>query len=255
MELALDLSVVLLGILAGLLIGSVGIGGVVVVPALIVGFGIPATSALAAAMLAFMMSGIFGARAYSSRQSLKWSSATWLSLGAAPAAFSAGLMTHRIAPWIIEAAIALLALVAGVNALRQSRQVATGSASSVTPRSALIGSGVVTGGLSALTGTSGPLVLIPLLLRLEIPILTSLGLAQAIQLPIAAMATTGHWLAGTAEPRLGIVLGIGLGIGTWGGAQLAHRIAHDALRVIVSILLISVGLTLVVKLILVASSP
>jgi uncharacterized membrane protein YfcA len=255
LELAFELSIILLGIFAGLLIGSVGIGGVVVVPALIVVFGIPATSALAATMLAFMMSGIIGARAYSSKQSLEWNSAAWLWIGAAPAAFAARLMTHRIAAWIIEAAIALLALVAGVNALRQTRRAAAGSASSMTPRSALIGSGFVTGGLSTLTGTSGPLVLIPLLLRLEVPILTSLGLAQAIQLPIAAMATTGHWLAGTAEPRLGIVLGIGLGIGTWGGAQIAHRIAHHALRLIVSILLIPVGLVLVVKLLLQTSSP
>lgn len=248
MEPVVTLAIILLGVFAGLLIGSIGIGGVIVVPALILVFDVPPTSALAATMFAFMMSGIVGALTYSGRQSLPWRSAIWLCIGAAPAAFAAGLMTEQIASWIIEAAIALLALLAGSNALRQRHRPLTELASSSPRRSILTGSGLVAGGLSALTGTSGPLVLMPLLLRLRIPVLTTLGLAQAIQLPIAAMATIGHWLAGTAEPGLGIVLGIGLGTGTWCGARIAHRLAQRSLHRIVAALLLTVGLVLLTKL-------
>lgn len=255
MDFLVGLSIILLGAFAGLLIGAVGIGGVVVVPAMTFLFGIPVNSALAATMLAFLVSGIVGTTAYSASRALSWRAAGWLWAGAAPAALAAGLMTHRVAAWMIEAVIGLLALGSGVYSVRGTRRVATGPATPIVRGSVLIGSGAVTGILSALTGTSGPLVLIPILLRLEIPVLTALGLAQAIQLPIALSATAGHWLAGTAEPTLGIALGIGLGVGTWGGSHLAHRTAQRSLRLIVSALLVMIGLAMLLKLALLGPSP
>lgn len=244
------LSILAIGLVAGLFIGSVGIGGVIIAPTLILLFGVPTTSALAATMFAFVFSGLIGAGTYSAKQSLNWNSATWLWIGAAPAALVAGLITHRIAAPLIETAIALLALFAGIYSFRPPRDVETKPATGTTPRGTLISSGLISGSLSTLTGTSGPLVLIPVLLGLDIPIIAALGLAQAIQLPIALMGTAGHWLAGTAEPILGVTLGIGLGIGTWGGAHIAHRLSQRSLHLAVSTLLVAVGLAMLIHLVL-----
>ena len=45
---------------------------------------------------------------------------------------------------------------------------------------------------SALTGTGGPLLLMPILVFTEIPTLHALGLAQVMQIPIATMATASN---------------------------------------------------------------
>jgi uncharacterized membrane protein YfcA len=106
---------------------------------------------------------------------------------------------------------------------------------------ALAAVGAVTGLLSALTGTGGPLVLVPLLVALDFPILASIGLAQAIQLPVAAAATSGYWLSGTLDVALGLTLAAGVALGTWAGAKAAHRVPTDALRRGVAVLLVLVG--------------
>ena len=47
---------------------------------------------------------------------------------------------------------------------------------------------------SSLSGTGGPLLLIPSLLLLNFPVMVAVGLSMAIQIPIAPFATLGHVL-------------------------------------------------------------
>jgi len=107
--------------------------------------------------------------------------------------------------------------------------------------------GAATGLLSALTGTGGPLVLLPMLMALQAPVLTSLGLAQAIQLPIAAAATAGNLFAGLLDVRLGLTLAGGIALGTWVGAKAAHRLPTELLRRAVAVLLVLVGALMLVR--------
>jgi hypothetical protein len=107
------------------------------------------------------------------------------------------------------------------------------------PLLAAIGS--VTGFSSALTGTGGPLVLVPILVGLELPVHAAVGIAQAIQLPIAVFATAGHAASGVLDPALGALLGLGIGLGTFVGARIAHALPGASLRTAVSAALVLVG--------------
>ena len=91
--------------------------------------------------------------------------------------------------------------------------------------------------------------MIPILMWLQLPVLTAIGLAQAIQLPIAVLATAGNIYAGTLDVVLGLVIGLGIVFGTWGGAWLAHVLPREMLRRIVAILLALVGGTIMAKLV------
>src|SRR5690606_30959053 len=122
------------------------------------------------------------------------------------------------------------------------------------PRFGLAALGSVTGFLSAMTGTGGPLVLIPLLVWMRLPALAAIGLAQAIQLPVAALATAGNAVAGSLDLRLGAVLGIGIVAGTWAGARLAHALPRRTLHTAVAALLIAVGTSMLGGLLLAGGS-
>ena len=58
MAIAELVGIALLGIVSGLMIGCVGIGGVILVPALVFLGGIPIQIAIPAAMLAYILSGL-----------------------------------------------------------------------------------------------------------------------------------------------------------------------------------------------------
>lgn len=238
---SLDPAVVaLLGIVAGLLIGCVGIGGVIVVPALVHVGGVPIHMAIAAAMFAFLLSGIAGTLVFARQRSIRWDMTAWMWAGAMPAAFAGALAASAAPPRAIETAVGVLAAASGLHALfGDSRGAPDDGAAPTPPTLAAIGAG--TGFASAATGTGGPLVLIPILVWLKLPVLVAIGLAQAIQLPIAALATAGNVVAGTLDALLGAMLGAGIVLGTWAGARLAHVLPRSALRAFVAVLLVLVG--------------
>lgn len=244
-------AIVGLGLFSGVLIGCIGIGGVVLVPALHYLGGIPIHTAIGAAMLAYLVTGAIGTMVFGNKQSIKWNMAPWLWAGAMPGALAGALASSAAPGALLELAIGALTVVSGVHALvngavaeRPGGHGQGGSLSNAT----LAVVGAVTGFGSSLTGTGGPLVLIPILMWLGTPVLTAIGLAQAIQLPIAITATAGNAAAGTLDAWLGAVLGIGLALGTWGGAHLAHALPRATLFRIVAGVLVAVGLFIIVKL-------
>ena len=101
--------------------------------------------------------------------------------------------------------------------------------------------GALVGFGSALTGTGGPVLLVPILITLSYPALKTIGISQAIQLPIAVFAVIGFWLYGKIDVGLGIHLGIAQAAGVFIGAQIAHRLPVFQLRRLVATALIVVG--------------
>jgi uncharacterized membrane protein YfcA len=238
------LGYVALGASAGLLVGCVGIGGVILVPALVYVAGYPVPMAIAAAMCAFIVSGLVGSYAYCKAGSIPWRMTLPLWLGALPCAFGGALLVDSIAPAFLELAIGVLTLGSGLHALAGRRESDDGR---MPAAAALAAVGAVTGLASAMTGTGGPLVLVPILVALDVPMLASIGLAQAIQLPIAAAATAGFFLSGLLDVTLASALAAGIALGTWLGAKAAHALPTDTLRRFVAVLLVLVGAAMLVR--------
>src|SRR5437867_4300435 len=61
-----------LGLLAGLLIGAVGIGGVILVPSLVYFGGVPIHAAVAGAMMSYILTGLIGTLVYARARSIQW---------------------------------------------------------------------------------------------------------------------------------------------------------------------------------------
>jgi uncharacterized protein len=234
-----------LGMASGLLIGCVGIGGVILVPALAYILGIPIHSAIPAALAAFLVSGVVGSFAYWRAGSVPWAMAKPLFYGAMPAAL-AGALAVSIAPasWL-EICIGALATASGLNTYFSKPP--SGIEGSIPTSGQLVAAGTVTGFGSALTGTGGPLVLVPILMWLECPVLASVGMAQVIQLPIALLATVGNLAVGRIDWQLAAMLALGLAFGTWIGAKVAHAVPRATLRSLVALVLALVGTVILVK--------
>ena len=234
-----------LGLLAGLMIGCVGIGGVIVVPALVYFGGIPVQTAIPAAMMAYILSGITGTVVFAREKSIRWGMAGWLCAGATPAGFAGAWVSSVAATPVLELVIGLMCLGSGLNTLRgapsptlEERTLAN---------STLVMIGAFTGFTSALSGTGGPLVLVPILMALRLPVLTAVGLSQAIQLPIALIATVCNAMYGTLDWRLGALLAVALTFGSWQGARLAHSVPRKLLRWIISVVLTVLGVVILAK--------
>ena len=214
----------LIAAIVGILIGAIGIGGVLLVPTLTYLLGLGIHVAIATAMFTYLFSGAVGAIEYARQNSIHWSMAVWLCLGGV---------------------IGLLVLFSGVQALR-GPSTTTKSVVNLKPMS-LMAVGLVTGFGSSITGTGGPLVLIPILIWMQVPILTAVGLSQVIQIPIALLATTGNLTFGRIEWLIGLGIATLLVLGVVVGARIAHRVSRVALKRIIAVALLLVGAAMLVR--------
>lgn len=226
-------------LLVGILIGSIGIGGVLLVPALTLLAGIEIHVAIAACMLSYAFSGAVGAWIFAKHGSIRWETGLWLCLGAMPGAYTGAFVVSGLPSRTITLVIALFVFVAGVQALRQP---ADGPAQNNSySKIQMIVVGAVVGFGSSLSGTGGPLLLVPMLVWLNWPVLTAVGLSQIIQLPISALATVGNYFHGEIDVVLGLGIAAVMIVGVAVGARLAHRVPALFLRRVVAMVLIVLG--------------
>ena len=245
------MSFVLLGFISvavvfvGALIGAIGIGGVLLVPILTLGVGVNVHIAIATAMFAYLFTGIVGAVEYARRGSIDWATGLWLCLGGMPGAYLGAMTTWLMPAVALELLIGILVLISGVHALRPKSEVIS-ERKGLSP-TVLVFIGVLTGFGSAITGTGGPLVLVPILLWLKVSTLTAVGLSQIIQIPIALLATGGNLTFGHVDFKLGFILAAMLVVGVVAGANFAHRASKDALKRIIAMALLGAGTAMLVK--------
>jgi uncharacterized membrane protein YfcA len=237
----LDALTTLAVLLAGGLIGATGIGGVLVVPALTQFAGLELPRAIAASSVAFALPGL-AALWWQRRDGAGDRGGMLLLAGALPAALLGAALVHRVeARWLLGG-LALLALFSGLRSLlpRRADPSAATPAELRSPTLAALGAGVGLG--SALTGTGGPLLLVPALFLLRQPTPFAVSAAQAIQLPIALCAGAAHWASGALDVRLALLLGAVLLAGSLLGQAAARRLPVATLQALVSVLLVAVGL-------------
>ncbi len=228
--------------IVGLLIGAVGIGGVLLVPSLYLIAGIEVHEAVPACTLSYLATGVIGVIVYARHDSIQWNKVLWLCLGAVPGAFLGSISLLSIPAIVVMLLIATLMVVSGFDSLikiyRPPAQPRL--AQQLSPRQFIL-IGLVTGFGSAITGTGGPLILVPIILFLGLPVLAAIGLSQAIQLPIAAFASAGNWLSGNLNFELAAVIAAAMVLGSLGGALLIHRLPAEPVRKMVAFLLVIVG--------------
>ena len=236
------------GLLAGLLIGVAGIGGVILVPLLIYFAGVDIYTSIAAAVAAFSVSGFVGTVVYSQRGTIQWIDFMSISIGAVPGAFIGAYALPKINGQLLTFFIAIALLVSAVRQIRSNKMVDVDRPFREVSKHQMALVGLVTGFFSVLSGTGGPLVLLPLLTWLSVPLVTAIGLSQAIQLPIAIFATVGNEANNLVNWDLALFLAIGLAIGSFIGAKLSKRLPVEHIRALVAFLLFGSGAYMIIAL-------
>jgi uncharacterized membrane protein YfcA len=224
-------------LVAGLMGGLTGIGGVLVVPALTEFAAVPIERAVASAMLASLVAGLPVAWIHVRRSPPGLGRV--LLVGAVAALGSlAGASTLDLLPAAaVRGFIALLAIASGVYALFRPENQARAEPNA--PLLAAIALAIGYG--SAISGTGGPVMMIPTLLWLGMPVRPAVALSVAAQVPITATASLANIAAGRLDFELAALVTAVLLLGTVVGALLSTRVSGRTLTVCVALVLIATG--------------
>lgn len=229
----MSLTAVLLIVAIGALIGAVGLGGFMMVPLLMFLEGTSVRQGVVVASIAFLASGVVSLLLWRRTLARTGSDRPFL-LAAAPGAVAGALAVQATMDGVLAVLIAFGFAVAGIAEwLQLPRQLQPRSVNGPTAA----GGGLVTGFASALTGTSGPMVAMPLLAWAGLALRERVALAQVAQIPIALGATLAFASFGDVPWKLAAESSAALCAGLVLGAGATRRLDPGLLRRLAAVLM------------------
>ena len=237
-------------VLVGILIGSVGVGGILLIPALELLTPLSIQGAMATALFTFIFTGIVGTLLFQRRGSIDWTLTTPLCLGGGLFGIVGAWANARLDAKVLALILALLIVAAGAYTLvtGSARRLARFHDRPRLQQALLFAIGAATGFGSGLTGVGGPALAVPMLVLCGFPALSAIGASQVIQIVASVSGSAAHLAHGIVDLRLAALLTVFEVLGVGIGVRLAHVIDARSLRRGVGLLCVAVGTALLIRL-------
>lgn len=232
----------------GFFIGAVGVGGVLLIPFLVLLGGLDIHAAAATALFTFLFTGILGTWLFQRRGSIRWRLAWPVCAGATIAGYLGAAAASRIDARPLTLLIAGIIMVAGLWILRPAPARATSDGDGELGKpGTLLGVGAVSGFGSGLSGAGGPLFSVPIMVLLGFSPLAAIGVSQVLQIISAVSGSLSSFQDGRIHFAVAAWVTVfelaGVVVGTW----LAHSVSSVALRRIAAWLCVGVAVLMAVR--------
>ena len=221
-----------IALVVGFFIGAVGVGGVLLIPALVWLGGLPVHEATATALFSFLFTGIAGTWLFQRRGSIAWQLTLPVLAGALMFSYLGALAKAMVNANALSLIVALLVIFAGVYILRPAqRESGTHrDGRSRAQRFLLLLVGALAGFGSGLSGAGGPLFSVPMMLGLGFAPLAVVGAGQVLQIVAALSGTLGNLQIGSIDFALAGWISLFELVGVAAGARAAHLVGMTMLR-------------------------
>ena len=219
-------------LVVGVFIGAVGVGGVLLVPALMTFSGLSVHQAAATALFSFLFTGVLGGALFSRRGTIDWKVAGPVCAGAFALSFAGAAVGGRIPAAVLMWIIAAILLAAGLYIVLPDARKNPAHRANGNPRgtAALVGMGAVSGFGAGISGAGGPLFSVPLMLALEFDPLVAVGTGQVVQIASSLSGSLGNLGYGSIQYGVALPVTIVELIGVLLGVRIAHAARGNQLR-------------------------
>lgn len=239
----------LVSFVVGFFIGAVGVGGILLIPALTTFAGLSIHESAATALFTFIFTGIAGTWLFQRRGSISWRVSLPVCAGAVLFSFIGAMVNSMVNAQALNLIIALIIIFAGAYILIPSKRP---HASHLDGRSKaqqllLLAVGAVSGFGSGLSGAGGPLFSVPIMVLLGFFPLTAIGTSQVLQIISAASGSLGNLQYGSINFTVAAWITALELAGVFVGVRLAHAAKMHHLRNMAAALCIAVGGAMLVK--------
>lgn len=238
----------MLGSAAGLLSGLFGVGGgILLVPAMVIGLGLTQRRAHATSLAAVLPISLASGATYVVAGLFHPWAAAALIVGALPAVFLGTFLLERLPQRILRVLFAGLMILSAGRIFLPTSNVGSTFAPTLVPMLALVATGFLVGVLSSLLGVGGGVFVVPMLMLVfAIDPVLARGTSLVMIIPIAVLATWRSRRSGNVEGRLAVVIGLsGIAFAVL-GARLAVILSPRVSAILFATFLVVVAVQLIV---------
>lgn len=238
----------LIGLLAGLFGGLLGLGGgVILIPLLVRLYNFGQHQAHGTSLMALVFTGLSGALTYYLRGSVDVLAAVLLASSAIFTARYGALYAHALPEWQLKRAFGYFLICVSLLLLSKPYLLhltfLSHPATGWHRVAILLACGAATGFISGMMGVGGGSLMVPAMVLLTGDTqYTAQGSSLLAMVPAGSVGAYTHWRLGNVVPRVLIGLIPGILIGTYCGGSAAHLLSEANLRLVFAVVLIWQGI-------------
>lgn len=226
----------------GLLIGTVGVGGVLMVSFLALFGGLSIHQAAATSLFTFLFTGILGTWLYQRRGSIAWRITAPVCAAALVFGYCGAEVAAKIDGRPLAVIIALVIVGAGVYIFVPQRAAPRARDGRGWREQLLLASvGAAAGFGSGFSGAGGPLFSVPFMVILRYVPLTAVATSQVLQIVAATSGSIGNLRHGFVDWHAAALITVFELAGVMAGVRLAHAASAPALRRLAGVLCVATG--------------
>ena len=224
----------------GFLIGAVGVGGILLIPALVALAGLTPHQASATALFTFLFTGLLGTVLFQRRGSIDWRQAATVCAGAMIFSYLGAMASSVVEDASLMRVIAALIIFAGAYVFIPAKKELP-VAKNAARFPLLIAIGATAGFGSGFSGAGGPLFSVPLMMVSGFSPLLTIGTSQVLQIVSATSGSIANLRYGDIQWSLVTWITIGELVGVVVGARLAHAMDSRTLKRGAGLICLTVG--------------
>ncbi len=243
-----------IGLTAGIMGGLLGIGGgVLLVPALVFFLAFDQHRAHGTSLAIVMMLSCVAVVTYFRHHNVDVIFAVGIAVGGMAGAVIGGCIVQHIKSRALRRMFCVFLILTAARMIYDgcvAKHGITPDPMQFSAHAALlaVGTGVLTGLLSAILGVGGGIVMVPTLtLLLGFAQTIAQGTSLAAMLPIAITGMLKHRTLGNVDGRVAVWVGLGAAVGAFGGSQFAHALQACHLKLIFGVFLALMALLMAAK--------
>lgn len=239
----------LVALVVGFFIGVVGVGGVLLIPALTLLGGLDIHRATATALFTFFFTGLLGTWMFYRRGSIDWRIALPVCAGSVVFSYLGAIVNSKVDARALTLVIAAIIVFAGAYVLVPARggDGNTRDGRGFAGQALLACIGALAGFGSGLSGAGGALFSVPMMMVLGFVPLAAVGTSQVLQIVVAASGTAGNLQFGSVDFAIAAWISACALAGVALGARAAHAAPVTALRWLAAMLCIVSGAFLLAR--------
>lgn len=233
----------------GFFIGAVGVGGILLIPALVLLGSMDIHRATATALFSFLFTGCLGTWLFQRRGSIDWAMTVPVCAGAVVLSYLGAMVNAMVGSKTLTLVIAAIITGAGAYILLPVAPGPSGQrdGKSKGQRLLLLGVGAASGFGSGLSGAGGPLFSVPIMLLLGFAPLAAIGTSQVLQIVAALAGTAGNLQFGSVDFQTAAWITAFELAGVAAGTRAAHAVSVAVLRRMAAGLCVAAGLFMLVR--------
>ena len=236
-------------VVVGFFIGTVGVGGVLLIPALALLGGLDIHRASATGLFTFLFTGALGTWLFYRQGSMNWRMALPVCAGSVLFSYLGALVNSLVDTRMLALTIAAIIVFAGLYVLVPSRRAAGAylDGRGAAQQALLACVGAAAGFGSGLSGAGGALFSVPMMMALGFVPLATIGTSQVLQIVVASSGTLGNLQFGSVDFLTAAWVSLFALLGVMLGARTAHAVSVAVLRRMAAGLCIVVGLFMLAR--------